>query len=292
MESISGIRSIDGANDPMPEGGPYVLTGAEAHFLRSPITGHVYRIDIAIPTATAPEAGWPAIFLLDAAGCFATCVEAMRRMSRRPDATAVVPGVVVGIALQAQAGEDVALRRRDFTSRREREQEDEQAVGGAGDFLAFLQGDVLSLAAGQAPIDPARLTLFGHSLAGYFTLWVLANHPRSFRAYAAISPSIWWDRDGLRAALGAASLQDRRAMIAIGEWEDALPPWQQAAPGADKVRARRGARQMVAQARDMGGFLGELMGAGQARFDLLPDEDHASIISAAIPRMLRLASKG
>ncbi|MFC4253927.1 alpha/beta hydrolase [Altererythrobacter xixiisoli] len=275
---------MDDADGAMPEGGPYILSGAETHFRRSAITGDVYRIDIAIPTATAPEAGWPVIFLLDAGGCFATGVEAMRRMSRRPDATGVEPAVVVGVALQSA---DVALRRRDFTSARG----DEPGVGGAGDFLALLQGEVLALVAGLAPVDAARLTLFGHSLAGYFTLWVLAHHPASFRAYAAISPSIWWDRDGLMAALGAARLQDRRVMIAIGEWEDDLPPWQQAAPGSDQVRARRAARQMVAQARAMGEYLRGLMGEDRARFELLPEEDHASILSAAIPRMLRLASR-
>ncbi len=286
MESISTIRSTDGDGPGLPGGEPYRLAGATTHFLRSAITGDVYRIDIAIPIATAPDGGWPVIFLLDGTGCFATCVEAMRRMSRRPDATGVVPAVVVGIALQAGGEDGIALRRRDFSSARG----EEQGTGGADDFLRFILDEVTSHVVGLAPVDMDRLTLFGHSLAGYFTLWVMAHHPRSFRAYAAISPSIWWDRDGLMAALEAADLSAARAMIAIGEWEDALPPWQQAAPGSEKVLARRAARQMVAQAQDMGTYLQQRLGADRARFNLLPDEDHASIISAAIPRMLRLAS--
>ncbi|WP_347304250.1 alpha/beta hydrolase-fold protein [Croceibacterium sp. TMG7-5b_MA50] len=241
-----------------------------------------YRIDLLVPEGPAPEGGWPSVWLLDGAGCFGTCVEAMRRMSRRSDATAVVPLVIVGISA---ADGDRARRQRVFTS----PMADRPEAGGAEAFLRFLLEEVRPQVAARAPLDEGRTTLWGHSLAGYFTLWVLATHPRSFRNYAAISPSTWWDRPVLEAGLARAP-GDRRALVCIGEWEDALPPWQASAPDAASALARRQARQMVAGARDIAALLTGVLGEEHAQFRLLPEEDHASVLSAAVPRMLRMAS--
>lgn len=268
-----------------PADAPFHLPGAHSHYLRARATDDLYRIDIAVPTTAAPPGGWPAVFLLDASGCFATCVEALRRMSRRPDATGVENMVVVGIS-QPEHAYDTVRRRRDFGSPRA----GDGPAGNAPAFLRFLATEVKPLAARHAALDPRRQTLFGHSLAGYFTLWVLANHPDSFRAYAAISPSIWWDRDGLLHALSNVTARDRRALICIGGWEDTLPPWQLAAPGSAEVMARRQQRQMIANAETAATHLTAALGADRVKYHLLPDEDHASILSAAIPRTLRMAS--
>jgi predicted alpha/beta superfamily hydrolase len=149
---------------------------------------------------------------------------------------------------------------------------------------------VFPLAETRASLDGARRTLFGHSLAGYFTLWVLANRCRAFRNYAAISPSIWWDREGLFAAAPKAAGHDRRLFMAVGEWEEALPPWQIGLPGSEAALARRQARRMIANVRELGSALQAVMGEERVRFTVLAEEDHASIVSAAIPRALRLAS--
>lgn len=259
----------------------------DGHLLHAAGTGDAYRVDIAVPGGAAPGPGWPLVLLLDASGCFGTCVEALGRMSRRPDATGVVPMVVAGISAP-EGMADTARRRRDFTS----------AVagvpgsGGAPGFLRFIEEQVKPLIARKAPLDPARQTLFGHSLAGYFTLWCLASHARSFQSYAAISPSIWWDSDGLTAALADAPLTDRQVLICLGEWEDALPPWQLAAPGSSEVIARRAGRRMLDHARAVSAQLAAIHGSDRVQFRFLPEEDHASIVSAAIPRMLRMASAG
>lgn len=259
----------------------------DGHLLRAAGTDDAYRVDVAVPEGTAPASGWPLVLLLDASGCFGTCVEALGRMSRRPDATGVVPMVVAGISAP-EGMTDTARRRRDFTS----------AVpgvpgsGGAPGFLRFIEEQVKPLIAGKAPLDPDRQTLFGHSLAGYFTLWCLAHHAGAFQRYAAISPSIWWDSDGLTAALADAPLADRQVLICLGEWEDTLPPWQRAAPGSAEVMARRAGRRMLDHARAVSVQLAAIHGDDRVQFRFLPEEDHASIVSAAIPRMLRMASRG
>lgn len=273
----------------MTDGSPFFLPAAESLLLAGHHPGEHYRIDIAAPYGPVPAGGWPAIYLLDSSGCFGTCVEALRRMARRPDATGVNPAVVVGIS--AEDGHDVARRQRDFTSA-PADQARDGTAGGAEDFLRFLEQQVIAAVGRKFPLDDSRRTLFGHSLAGYFTLWALARGGAPFSRYAAISPSIWWDRDGLFAALPALAGLDRRVLILAGEWEDTLPPWQQAAPGSDSVVARRKARAMVDTARQLALGLGSALGGSNVRFAALPEEDHASIVSAAIPRMLRLASEG
>lgn len=256
--------------------------------LRCAAHGEDYRAYLALPEGEAPTGGWPVLYLLDATGAFGTCVEALRRMGRRPLATGVAPMAVVG--LSAPDGYDVARRQRDYTTPRADSGDRPGANGGAELFLDFLERQVKPWVAGQVPVDPGRQTLCGHSLAGFFTLWVLATHPAAFRNYAAISPSVWWDRPALlEAALEPPA--DRRAFIAMGEWEDELPPWQKAGPDAASVLARRQARGMVAGARAVAARLETVLGGDNARFVLLPEEDHASIVSAAMPRVLRLASQ-
>lgn len=263
------------------------MPGTESHILHARLTGDPYRIDIAIPAGPAPAQGWPSIFLLDAAGCFATCVEALWRMDRRPDATGVQPTAVVGISFSDRQP-DSPRRQRDFTSAGGKGYEG----GGARAFLDFLEKEAKPLVAQRVQLDPARQTLFGHSLAGYFALWVLANQPMAFRNYAAISPSIWWDRDGLFETISSLAVRDRRVFLCIGEWEGALPPWQLAAPGSDGVMARREGRRMIGNATELAERLEAVLGGNHVRFALLPDEDHVSIISTAIPRALRMASAG
>lgn len=262
---------------------PFSLPGTRSLVLDRKDAGGACRIDIAIPDAPPPDSGWPAVVLLDAAGCFATCVEAVRRMGRRPDATGVSPLVVIGISSVVP---DNPRRQHDLTSTRA----DKTNSGGAPAFLAFIEDQAKPRVAEIVPLDPARQTLFGHSLAGYFTLWVLAHHPEAFRTYAAISPSIWWDPEHLAEALSALSVHDRNLLLCLGAWEDELPPWQRAAPGSADVMARRRARRMVERARALAEQLQPVLGPERVQFRLLPEEDHASVISAAIPRMLRLAS--
>ena len=262
---------------------PFTLAGASSHFLHAAATGGDYRLDVAVPDAVAPAGGFPLVLLLDGGGCFATAVEAVRRMGRRPDATAVTPLVVAG--LRAVGDDPLAHRQRDFTS----PLAGKPGAGGAEAFLAFLQDKVMPLAGRLAPVDGRRRTLFGHSLAGYFTLWVLAHHPAAFHAYAAISPSVWWDRDGLLAALATLAPAEQRVLLCLGEWEETLPPWQQAAAGAEQALARRQMRQVRAGVTAIASQLAARLGEARVQFHLLPDEDHASIVSAAIPRMLRLA---
>lgn len=266
----------------------FVLARTEKEIVLAPANGGDYRIDLALPEGDAPAAGWPVLYLLDSTGSFGTCVEALRRMGRRPDATGVTPMAVVGIS--AATGYDTARRQLDYTTiPRDREVET-GANGGASAFLDFIEEQVKPHVADKLTIDARRQTLAGHSLAGFFTLWTLATRPAAFAAYAAVSPSIWWDKAELLERAAALPPAAARLLVTVGEWEDAMPPWQARAPGSEAVAARRAARRMVEGAGDVARAFETALGGASVRFSVLPEEDHASIVSAAMPRILRLAS--
>jgi predicted alpha/beta superfamily hydrolase len=266
---------------------PFALDRTQSISVRSRRTGDTYRLFLALPEGPPPPTGWPVLYLLDATGSFATCVEALRRMARRPDATGVSPMVIAG--LSADTGYDVGRRQRDYTSvRPEAPVQGEHGMAGA--FLDFIEEEIKPMVARQVAVDPSRQALCGHSLAGYFVLWALVHRPHAFRGYAAISPSVWWDKAALIEAADRLGEDAARAFITIGEWEDELPPWQQAAPGSEQVLARRKVRGMVVGAREVAARLQASLGSSHVHFSVLPGEDHASIISTAMPRVLRFIS--
>ncbi|WP_414902403.1 alpha/beta hydrolase [Sphingomonas flavalba] len=269
---------------------PFTLPATERLYLDRDGVGYgAYRLDVAAPSGVAPAAGWPSIWLLDAAGCFGTCVEALHRMSRRSDATGVSPMAVVGLSIVGDPY-DAVRRGRDFTPSAKGSGKVDGSGGEAADFLSFLNGQVMNAVCDRVVLDRDRRTLFGHSLAGYFALWTLFHHPAAFRGYVAISPSIWWDRDLLFNAASVPARQGRRLFMAVGEWEEALPPWQVGKAGSEELRARRQARRMIANARELEEILRRTSEPDHVDFMAMAREDHASIVSTAMPHALRLAS--
>lgn len=258
-----------------------------------------WRIFLSHPRGVPPAAGWPVVTLLDANAGFATLVETLRRGAVRPQATGINEAVIVGIGYPE--GEDIRARRSfDFTAGPSAEAgggnpAPAYGVGGRDRFLAFLERCVKPEIARRLPVDPSRHTLFGHSLAGWFTLDVMTRDPYAFATYVAVSPSIWWDEarlvDGLtRGGLALAQGAPPRLALMVGEWEQALSPWQAARPEAAEMAARRARRVMVDRTRDFAGRAAAALGpTGEVRFELMAGEDHASILAPAMARALRFA---
>lgn len=270
------------------------LPGTQVRRLRASANGHDYRISIWLPPGDPPAGGFPAIYVLDANALFATFVEGVRRSSRRPDATGIVPTAVIGIAHEGDALYAEASRRRDFTAGPPADEPAPAAgaVGGAPAFLSFLTDELAPALRAELPLNATRQTLFGHSLAGHFVLQALAARPEAFRTWAAISPSIWWDEAGLRARLATAlpSASRPRLFMAVGQYEGEVPPWQRQQPGYEQLVARRAKRQMVGSAEALAAELDRRFGEGEFTFRVFPEEDHASILMIAGQRTLRLGA--
>ena len=69
-------------------------------------------------------------------------------------------------------------------------------AGGADKFFSFIADELLPTVDHNYRTRPYRV-LVGHSLGGLFAIYALMNHPDVFNGYIAISPSPWWDDQGL-----------------------------------------------------------------------------------------------
>lgn len=219
------------------------------------------------------------IWILDGADLFPLVAATVRRLSARPSATGVGPAVVIGV------DRDPAARDRRYVDGSAWPSDDPafaaEAHGGADVLLDFLTGPAVQAAAEIAPLDRSRQVLVGHSFMACFVLYALTARPEAFRMFAAISPSIWWNETSLSAALETLEDHGQHAFVAVGEREE---------PTTVKTAddARRHDRRMVSRAREAAATVGKRLN-GRSQFHLAADEDHASVVPAALPRLLRAA---
>lgn len=102
----------------------------------------------------------------------------------------MMPMLIVGI--------ENTDRQRDFTPPITHNVNDHPTgkVGGAKQFLAFVAEELLPHLDRTYRTRPARI-LIGHSYGGLFVVYTLFNRPEVFKAYIAVSPSLWWDDQAL-----------------------------------------------------------------------------------------------
>lgn len=254
------------------------------------------RIFLAVPDSPAPPGGFPAIYMLDANAGFATFVETLRRGLVRPQATGLAPVVLVGIGYPGTQAHDRARRTLDFTAGPSAEPVPSgtpaMPCGGRDAFLDFIEHELKPEIGRRIPVDPARAMLFGHSLGGWFALDVMGRNGTAFHSYLAASPSLWWDEPRLRAGLAMTAMRHGggRLGIYVGEWEQALAPWQHGLPDAAALAARRARRAMVDRALAFAAAAEQLLGAERVHVEVLAREDHASALPIAMSRALRLAA--
>lgn len=231
--------------------------------------------------------GFPVIYLLDANAGFATLLESHRRLSRRPDATGVGPAVIVGIGHITDKLYDTEQRERDYIPRDVGSPGRGFLDGGAETFLEFIDTRLKPEIEAHFATDPCNRTVIGHSLSAYFVLWTMMRQPGVFQRFIAISPSLWLD-DSLITDAPKDPGGISRAFIAVGQWEESLAPWQIGQANADEIAERREQRGMIRNARAFADALAGHIGPERVHFALYPDEDHASIFTAALGQAMRI----
>lgn len=262
--------------------------------------GRPYRIFLAWPDTPMPQEGWDVVYLLDGNAWFGTLVDSLRMRARRPEVTGVRPAVAVGIGYPTDDIIDVSRRRYDLTPPCSSGAEGDQDTGGADAFLDFLNCELRPLIEARFGLANPRRVLFGHSFGGLFVLHTVLTRPSAFAAYAAASPSLWFDnRALLRAYVAVRPVLTVPLMIAVGALEE---PVADAACRADCESSDRTAsdrealeRAMIANARTMAEYLQRSTDPGpEVQLHIFEGENHASVVPVALGRALPflLASSG
>ncbi len=240
---------------PSPAWSAAALPGAKTRDLQSR-DGVLYSVGLAQVGDAASAESCSAIYVLDGAEFFLTYAQIAHRMARRKPTSACL---IVGIESKPAS----ARRWLDFTFTPPVVQaEAHRDYGGGESFLRFVSEEVSAVAADACAKQFAKTALVGHSLSGLFALHALALRPQAFDAYAAFSPSLWWNPQAAIGALSHADLRQSHLTLTVGGREQ------------QHGDERRAERAMVDRARALAETLGPQMAS--CRFRVLPDEDHAT----------------
>lgn len=277
--------------DPAPAldgGAPLTVPNATVSTLRASGSGREYQIVVSRPAQPAPPAGYPVIYVLDANIMVLTAIEAVRAYDRRLDRGPADSAVVVGIGYPPGANPGLE-RMYDLTPPGTGDARVAHRTGGAGDFLDFIEHDLKPAIARALPVDPQRQALFGHSLAGQFVLYALVTRPQLFDTYLAASPSLWYGDSYMLKRLPEVAKawvpgqRPKRLLLTVGQYEQELHPALRQHPQADEfarkfadMRQSENVHQAAALLQDIPGVL--------LQFQEIPNEDHGSVIPAAIGR--------
>lgn len=183
-----------------------------------------WRVHVAVPQAVAPEAGFPALWMLDGnAALIEFDPSLLAELAARP-----VPHALVFVGYDNALRIDAEARTRDYTpvtgERPVREGGTIIGGGGADAMLEVIERVIRPRLAQHVGLDPQQQALWGHSLGGLLTLHTLYTRSGAFTTYAAGSPSLWWGDGALLGApehrfIAHNAGRPARVLLALGEGE-------------------------------------------------------------------------
>lgn len=243
-----------------------------------------YRLWVHCPATPEGENALPILWLLDGAALFPAVAGVASWLGRRPD------GNGVGRMLVAAIDHDPPDPRRRYLDYSFGPPDDPNEVprdvrwGGGARFAALLAGPASRAVGSRFRFDPARQAVLGHSLAGQFVLRLLAEGASAFRVIGAISPSIWWDSQGLEEGLALADSDGQAVFLAAGGEEE---PLSIGSPADD----RRRRREMVSNVKAAAGILARSLHTERIECHIAPKETHGSAIISLLPCYLRFVAR-
>jgi predicted alpha/beta superfamily hydrolase len=226
-----------------------------------------HRIIVSAPQGPVPKGGFPAIYVLDGDAWFGTAVE----IAKMREYEKLDPAIVVGIGYPSHSFFDALGRSFDFTPPGSSEPDMAGIpLGGADDFLQFLNVTVKSWVSVHYHADPHRQILFGHSLGGLFALYALYKTPDSFAVYIAASPDLPFSNHIINndepAFEANPARRNPRVLVTVGELEARPSPAL-----VDDYRRYYAARPEAHPGQTAEQAIAELFAGGQKNYDKIAD---------------------
>jgi len=281
---------------------PSALYRFEKHELDSADGKRHYRIEISIPRAPAPKAGFPVLYMLDGNAAMATLTEI--------DLVRIIggnPPVLVAIGYDTATRHDLVSRAYDYTPpvRENGKPVAEPVVsgrvgGGADIFLQLIDTRIKPLVRARAGTDPGKEYLWGHSYGGLFALHTLFTQPGAFARYIAGDPSAWWHDGALIKewhAFEKTRAAGKRVAILIS-----AKPRERTRRGPNPEPAQKNEAQAdarVTQADPRGGMRpairemaqGLRLGGADVSHEAFPEYGHGDMLRVSLERALQIAAE-
>lgn len=165
------------------------LFHSEARVLASSIVDTEYDISVGLPPSYLDsDKTYPVLYLLDGNICFGMATDTVTALTFGQEVPELI---VVGIGYHITSYADWGSNRtRDYTATA---REDAPGSGGAAQFLAFVETELIPFIDANYRTDPEDRAISGYSHGGQFVLYALLSRPGLFNRYACGSPSIYWD---------------------------------------------------------------------------------------------------
>ena len=265
----------------LPDTTRVTLPYTRQYDIRSKVNGRDYRLFIAVPPGYAEPGDttrYRVLYVLDANEEFPLVVEAHRLLRVGGWQSDEFPEtIIVGIGYPVdQYAATMDARNADYTPTRLLAPDTvcgaylRHPSGGGAAFLRVVREEVIPFVDARYRTNADR-GIMGHSHGGTFALYALFGAPGLFRRYAALSPSLWWDRGvmfGYEASL-ARERKDLDASVFLSYGSAEIPCIMQPAQRmVDSLRAH--------------GYKGL-----DVQIHVFPDENHMTVLPSAIARSLR-----
>lgn len=166
------------------------ISRSERIIVYSKSLGRSYDLYVRVPPAyDAPsrtERRYPVLYVTDALQGFHLAAS----LSELPMETGHIDDFILVALGYSYDNVENESRRRDYTPAADARFK--QAMGGAAEYLSFLEQDVIPMIDSRYRTDSHQRAYAGHSLGGLFGAYVLLNNPRLFQHYILVSPSFWF----------------------------------------------------------------------------------------------------
>ena len=187
---LAALLSGCAAAPPGPAGASTPVVIGRSITITSKVLGETRRINLYTPPGyEAGEQRYPVLYMLDG-GIHEDFHHITGIVQVSAGNGTMRPMIVVGI--------ENTERRRDMTGPTEvaKDREIAPRVGGSAEFRAFIRDELMPEVRRRVP-GGGRTAIVGESLAGLFVVETFFAEPGLFDVHIALSPSLWWNDQGL-----------------------------------------------------------------------------------------------